>query len=311
MATLQPAPDEARAFLVGHLGRDVDAVEWVGAGAWSSCFAFEVDGEPRVVRFGRYLDDFEKDARAAGFATKALPVPAVFEVGRAFDGYFAISSRARGEMLESLDEEGWMRVLPSLFSALDVMRSIDSSSTHGYGPWDAKGDGPYRTWPEFLAAVVADGPERRTHGWTKRLLESREGKSAFDAGLSCMTRLVDALPAPGRSVVHADLINRNVLVEGGRITAVLDWGCSFYGDFLYDVAWLAFWAPWHPGLSKIDIVECARRHYAAIGLPVPGFEARLRCCMLHIGLDHLAYNAHLGDRAALADVVRRMFPLLD
>lgn len=311
MATLRPGSDEARAFLALHLGRGVDSVEWVGAGAWSSCFAFEVDGEPRVVRFGRCLDDFEKDARAAGFATKVLPVPAVFEIGRAFAGYFAISSRAHGEMLESLDEEGWTRVLPSLFAALDGMRSIDLSSTRGYGGWDAKGDGPYRTWPEFLAAVVVDTPERRTHGWTRRLLESGAGKAAFDAGLSCMMQLADAHPAPGRSVVHADLINRNVLVDGGRIAAIFDWGCSFYGDFLYDIAWLAFWASWHPGLRKIDIVERARGHYAAIGLSVPDFEARLRCCMLHIGLDHLAYNAHLGDRAALDDVVRRMRPLLD
>jgi hypothetical protein len=36
-------------------------------------------------------------------------------------------------------------------------------------------------------------------------------------------------------------------------------------------------------------------HYGEIGLDVADLDARLRCCALHIGLVHLAYNAFLGD----------------
>ena len=39
---------------------------------------------------------------------------------------------------------------------------------------------------------------------------------------------------------HDDLINRNLLVDGDRISAFLDWGSSIYGDFLYDIAKLVF-----------------------------------------------------------------------
>ena len=55
-----------------------------------------------------------------------------------------------------------------------------------------------------------------------------------------------------RHVIHMDLLNRNVLVseDGTRIEAVFDWGCSAYGDFLYDVAWFTFWAPWHPASTR-------------------------------------------------------------
>jgi hygromycin-B 4-O-kinase len=311
MASAHPGATEARAFLAGHLGCDVGAVEPVGAGAWSLCFGFRIDGESRVVRFSRYQDDFEKDRRAAGFAMSALPVPEVFEIGQAFGGYFAISSRGQGEMLEGLDADGWRAVLPSLFAALDAMRAIDLSSTRGYGGWSGRGDAQHGSWRDFLVGVEVDTSERRTHGWRERLRQCPDAHRAFGAGLARMRALADALPAPRRSVVHADLINGNVLVAGGRLTAVLDWGCSFYGDFLYDLAWLAFWAPWHPQLEEIDIIERAKEHYASIGLDVPSLGQRIRVCMLHIGLDHLAYHAHREDRAALGAVTCRLLPVID
>jgi thiamine kinase-like enzyme len=40
-------------------------------------------------------------------------------------------------------------------------------------------------------------------------------------------------------LVHSDLLHYNVLVAADRVTAVLDWGSSLYGDFLFDLAWLS------------------------------------------------------------------------
>jgi hygromycin-B 4-O-kinase len=91
-------------------------------------------------------------------------------------------------------------------------------------------------------------------------------------------------------VVHSDLIHQNVLVEAGAISAVFDWGCALYGDFLYDLAWFTFFSPWHPELRGIDLRSAALAHYASTGLEVPDFEARLRCYEVHIGLAAQAYN---------------------
>jgi aminoglycoside phosphotransferase (APT) family kinase protein len=51
---------------------------------------------------------------------------------------------------------------------------------------------------------------------------------------------------------QAGLHDRNVLVADGMLTAVLDWSCSAYGDFLYDVAWLGFWSPEALGQAAWD-----------------------------------------------------------
>jgi hygromycin-B 4-O-kinase len=295
---------EATDFLREHLGRDIDAVELVGEGAWSRCFGFRDGERDLVIRFGSYLDDFEKDRRAAAFTSATLPVPQVSEIGRALGGYFAISSRAYGDPLESLGAPAWNATLPSLFSALDAIRTVDISGTSGYGGWDAHGNARGASWREFLLSVEADDRSRRTYGWRRLLAESEVGDAPFRAGMVRMAEFADACP-DARFVVHADLINRNVLVDSNRITAVFDWGCSFYGDFLYDVAWIEFWTPWHPAIAATDIRAEARSHYAAIGLDVADLDARLRCCLIHIGLDHQAYCAFTGRTEDLARVTER------
>ena len=81
------------------------------------------------------------------------------------------------------------------------------------------------------------------------------------------------------------------------------------GDFLYDLAWLCFWQPWYPAWQRIDFVQEARRHYAAIGLTVPCFDERLRCCQLRIGLAGMAYQAYAGDWGNLDATARRVLAL--
>ncbi len=83
-------------------------------------------------------------------------------------------------------------------------------------------------------------------------------------------------------------------MQEDRITAIFDWGSSLYGDFLYDIAYLNFWAPWFPSRAGVDIPQEAQRHYKATGLQVPQFDERLRCYSVHIALDSLAYEAFLG-----------------
>ena len=122
---------------------------------------------------------------------------------------------------------------------------------------------------------------------------SPTGTGPFEEALGHLRTLLDHCPEE-RHLIHGDLLNYNVLVADGRISAVIDWGCAMYGDFLYDPAWFAFWSPWYPEWQGIDFRREAARHYAAIDLEVVAFEERLRCCQIHIGLAAQAYNAFTG-----------------
>lgn len=283
----------AETFLLGKFGSGVTDVAPLGRGEWSRAYSFRDGQQEYVARFGGYVEDFAKDRIAAGYASGDLPVPAMIEIGEAFGGYYAISERAYGEYIDEIDGAGMRTTLPSLFTVLDAMRQVDLSGTTGYGLWDAEGVGAFPTWREALLGVGLDRPEERTYGWREGLAASATGTALFDEGMVQLEALLTFCPEE-RHLIHSDLLHFNVLVADDRITAVVDWGCGLYGDFLYDVAWFAFWSDWFPAWQGIDFREEARRHFAAIGLVVPYLEERLHCYQLHIGLDSQKYNAFKG-----------------
>jgi hygromycin-B 4-O-kinase len=295
---------EAKAFLIAQVGPDIDNVSPIGPGEWSRAYAFRRGGAEYIVRFSALAEDCHKDRIAAGYSSRDLPIPAVVEIGETGGGYFAISERAAGGFLDDLDGEQMRRMLPALFAALDAARRVDLSATTGYGGWGADGNAPHPSWRAALLAIREHQAGERTHGWRARLVDSPTGSGPFDEAL---TRL-EALLGDGaleRHLIHSDLLNYNVLVADGRISAVIDWGCAMYGDFLYDLAWFEFWAPWYPAWGGIDFRSEAARHYASIDLDVPRFEERLTVCQIHIGLAAQAYNAFKGRWDALEETARR------
>ena len=277
-------------FLTSRLGAGIAKGSPLAQGEWSRAYAFRHAAGDYVVRFGAFQEDFAKDCLAASFSTLTLPIPRVLEMGEANARFYAISERFFGRFLDDLSEVEMRRVLPSLFDALDAARLADLSASTGYGPWQANGNAPSPSWRAWLLAVADDSPTKRTHGWHSRLAMSHTGDGPSVEALSSMTALVPKCPEI-RHLVHADLLHNNVLVSDEHVTGVLDWGCSIYGDFLYDVAWLSFWSPSFPAWRDIDFPLEARHHYASIGLEVPNFNERLRCYELHIGLDGQAYSA--------------------
>lgn len=303
---------QAQAFLKQHLGDGVTDVDLVGEGEWSRCFRFAHRGAELVVRFGRHEVDFRRDQWAARFAGPHLPIPTVLEVGQAFGAYFAISTRVRGTAWERLSDDEWAAALPSILTTLDAIRTADITGTRGYGSWDPSGDAPHSSWRDFLAiSAEEDPPGSRIHGWRARL-EQLGGRhvEVFRTTHARMVELAAAFPGE-RSLVHNDLLNRNALAAEGRVTAVFDWGCSLYGDFLYELATFLFWAPWHAPIDADDTLARARAHYAAIGLEIPDLDARLRCCALHIGLQHVGVNAFFDDLETLRLTEERMLEFLD
>jgi aminoglycoside phosphotransferase (APT) family kinase protein len=48
--------------------------------------------------------------------------------------------------------------------------------------------------------------------------------------------------APSRDVAHMDFTLANVLLDGGAVTGVIDWGGTRTGDRLFDVATLLYYA---------------------------------------------------------------------
>lgn len=296
--------EQARTFLVERFQLEQAQVTLLGEGAWSRCFGFEHEGQALAIRFGNHVDDFEKDQVAYRYATPDLPIPQVHEIGEAYGGYYAISTRVHGVVLEQVGADEWRTLVPAVVAALEALRTADIADTTGFGGWGLDRNGSDPSWSARLLAVNTDVPTMRTHGWRAKLATNPEGDAAFDWGYDLLKQVARA-DVP-RALLHCDLINRNVLVDGDQLTGVFDWGCSIYGDHLYELAWFEFWAPWMPQLDVGYLRAALEHQWRTVGYEPPNQAERLAACYLHIGLDHLAYNAYRGDWPTLLATAEQM-----
>ena len=297
----------ARAFLHARFGPEATIVA-MRPGEWSAAYSVRTSAADLVARFSAYDEDFEKDAYIARFSSTAMPIPAIVEWGPAGDGFYAVAERMPGEHIDRLDESRMRRVLPSLFAALDAIRAIDEFAGPGFGGWRADGRTRHRTWREDLLGVATDPTTRGSPGWRELLTGSPVGVAPFEEGYERMQQLLGHCPEE-RHLIHDDLMNFNVLVDGDRITAVLDWGSSKYGDFVYDLAKLVFYEPWYPQWRNIDFAAEGRAHFDAIGLAVPHFAERLLCYCLREGIGGMAYSAFRKRWAEVDRKARRVLEL--
>lgn len=299
-----------RAFLADRFGPDA-VVEVMRPGEWSAAYSVRTADRELVARFSAYDEDFEKDAYAARWRSAALPIPPILDRGPAGDGYYAVAQRMPGAHIDRLDGARMRAVLPSLFAALDAMRAVDLSAWSGYGGWRADGRTQYGSWAERLLGIATEPATRGAPGTTREMLRTwPDAERTFDAGYARMAALIEHCPEQ-RHLIHDDLINYNVLVAGDRISAVLDWGSSSFGDFLYDIAKLVFYGPWYPAWRNIDFAAEARAHFARAGIAVPDLDERLLCYALRIGIGGIGYNAFRQRPQRVADDAARVMELLE
>ncbi|KXK27369.1 MAG: Hygromycin-B 4-O-kinase [candidate division WS6 bacterium OLB20] len=155
-----------------------------------------------------------------------------------------------------------------------------------------------QSWAEFLLSAGQDSETSQIYGWKNNL---GTFQTEFDR---IYAELKKSIPDyNSRHLVHSDLINRNVLFDKGRITAVLDWGSALYGDYMYDLAWLLFYDQYVNGLSP-DFKSVALEGYRDSGLDTGSADERIRACQLHIGLDSIAYNSFRNDPDGIKLAIR-------
>jgi hygromycin-B 4-O-kinase len=283
-------------------GEPACGIEPIGSGAWSRAYRFRVAGATHVIRWSQFADNFERDAYAARYASKELPIPPVTARGMAHGSHFAISPCIEGAFLEDLSPADFALTIPSLLRLLRALRRVDISHTRGYGFWNAHGIAPFPSWHAFVLDDKNDSPGSLINGWRAKLERSSLGTTGYDTLREALNRSLRHVPEI-RGLVHSDLLNRNVLATPGEITALLDWGSSFYGDPLYDIAWFVFYEPWYPHFGAIELARQLLDDYRADPFADQrAIDDRLLCCLLDIGINSIAYLAFIEDWAGSEEI---------
>jgi hygromycin-B 4-O-kinase len=298
----RPALDRIRTFLNEKFGAISNVVS-LQSGGWSSAFAFRTQGRELILRIGPHRQDFEKEQVAATWGVPGVPIPAVLDIGEAFEGHYIVSERHYGTKLADLDPPRVRQAISSLLDVVVAMHQITLPG-NGFGIWLAPTcDAPSSTWSEYLCSVV-DRDESRLVDWRARLAAHPRAHDAFQRGAAAIQSWSGHLPNT-RSLVHADLLLNHLVTDSNEIATVFDWGNAVAGDPLYDIAWILFCIPWYPTIDRQQVLELAAIHF-----PNDNLVRLLNIYELHIGVANLQYGAFADDQAGLETSTHRIEQIL-
>lgn len=306
MSTHKTTADQSLilSFLEDTFSKEVSNFEVISGGEGSQAYSFDVNDEEYIIRINKHQTlGFRKDEFVFNhYASLAIPIPKIHKIGKInSDLRFCISERVKGKVLGSFSLQELEILRPSIFEVLDAIHATDISETKGYGKWDADGKGEAENWKDYLLTVdkYAKGEAGGPSLFETTFLE----KDFWDIAYSRLSELTVFCPEE-RFLVHSDYGSNNVLSDGHKITGVIDWESSRYGDFLYDVAWLSFWS------KTLDFQNLYIEHIEKKNIKIENFHERILCYKLYIGLGSMSFFAYSGQKDKYDSIKQRTLNLL-
>jgi aminoglycoside phosphotransferase (APT) family kinase protein len=221
------AEERIRSDLAARIEQPVHAVRAIPEGHSGFTYWVELDGHRGVLRLpppGARIAgpaDIPRQARImAALHAQGLPVPAIVATSQdpVVDGRpFVLMEAVHGDRVEQAIDAG-SNPLQLASSAVDVLRRfqavpIENTGIGGEEPMPLEGEVSRWTW------LMDRAPPELT-GHAPRLAQL----------------LVERIPRPARPVlVHGDYHFGNMLFDGGRVAAVVDWEIAQLGQPLLDL----------------------------------------------------------------------------
>ena len=191
-------------------------------------------GEQMIVRLpsaARYAAQVEKEQRWLPTLAAALPlpIPSPIAMGRPSDGYpwpWSIYGWLDGETATRERITDLSRFASDLAGFLGALQRADTADGPAAGPHSFWRGGPLATYDGETRQAIAELGDR---------IDDAAVAEVWDAALAATWR--------GSPVwAHGDVAADNLLVEKGRLSAVIDFGCCAVGDPACDlaIAWTFF-----------------------------------------------------------------------
>ncbi|MBD2756508.1 phosphotransferase family protein [Spirosoma validum] len=287
------------AFLCAHFRSSAHNLQSIGAGMFSQAYRFDADEKTFVLRIGVTREAFEKDRFASEQLGQVIKIPHVLAIGEYDEvSFFCISEWLSGQILTDFDKAGTEALLPSLFENLLAMSRVPVSSQTGFGILNGVGQcrKRYVSWSDFLGAIDDFAETFTPRGdeiyrpWDELFTTTFLDKAIVQDAHQRLVSLLPFLPNE-QHYVHGDFGYENALAEGNQLTAILDWAELRCGDWLYDLAYMAY----HDTLG-VDYIGAFRQWAADKGLSVPNLHERVRASYLHIFLGNIFLEANRNQR---------------
>jgi hygromycin-B 4-O-kinase len=288
--------ESAHSLLEQAVSDEVQQFSYLGAGMFSQAFAFSTVERDYVFRLNPFREDFEKDRFAhQHYSSGQLPIPEVLQIGEAEPGvYYAITPRFPGQIFSDWSPAVQRVLAEDMFQKLDAIHAIDVAHWPGWGRVTPGREGRFGSWE---AALLSLHNQKFAFNFDRfRRLPYWE-QSLWDSYYAELARLV-RFAAPEKYLVHGDFGFDNLLATAEGVTGVLDWAEMSLGDYLYDVAFLAYWS------DEMALGDLWLR--SGRGCSADNLDERMRCYLIHQGLSALLINAQLGQETYFRSNLKRL-----
>lgn len=297
---LQFSVSKIEDFLGNNFNKHSKVIKEFTENEVSRAFLFAADGEEYVIRIDRKLSNFQRDKYAyKHFSTQRIIIPETIQLGRWKAAFFySITRKLEGVIMDDLDRDSFKSALPDFASVIKAIHETNLRSTSGYGDWNPEnGNGYHRTWKDFLLSLENSDYYNWVELFKRGIFEEDLYRKLYEK----IRDLSISLPED-RRLIHGDLGFNNILIRNGKVSGVLDWGVSKYGDFVYDFAWLDFWG------HKINYPTILKPRYSEEDLS--NFDERLLCYLAHVSLTTMGFFALWEDRKGYEDAKKRTLRFL-
>lgn len=304
---------DAQRVLARHGLGDVRWIRRLGGGQINAAYLVNGDLVLRVRPVGKDGAAFRKERALFERLRGQVPVPEVLaldESGEALPGAYMVCRRAPGESLARVwlsagpRQQDWL--LGQLAALLRALHQVEFPTCGDLAGGELQ---PAASWRDYLAARFRRrlAIVRALPGAPRELLDAVE---AFHRGAA------PALAAGAARLVHRDLHFGNVLAEGNRITALLDFEAAVAAPPDYELDQLARFLRWPrqfltdlPGLEAAafrGVWSCLRGAYPEL-FQAPQLATRLAVYALEYDLAALRdCLTGVWDRPVRQHVLARM-----
>lgn len=300
-------PIEKLKKLLESSNQDIIKINPIKFGMTAQAFDCHKKGGNLIFRIGSDKQNLLKDKYAyENFNSSVVPIPKFVSFGKiAPHLYFAVTEKIKGENLQEIDsEQKFKRVLPLMAKILDQIHNISVQKNKGCGLWNAEGFAPYKSWEGFILSIK----DSKKYDWKKMINKHGMEQKLIEKVCTTIDHLVKYCPEK-RNLIHGDYGKSNLIWDGSKITGIIDWALSKYGDFLYDVAWMDFFSLSSQG--KIDYEHFFKNHYQDTGQKIDNYEERMKCYKLRIGLFLARLSLTQGRKKRYQDRRRALLKIME
>ncbi|QHW29792.1 phosphotransferase [Paenibacillus rhizovicinus] len=275
--------DEIHAMIRSQFPEAADLKELTG-GLASQTFSFDVKGQRCVFKTGTRMEVHEKEQWVYNKYHQLLPLRRMIGNSETSQQQpYAVFEYIEGVKVFDLSSKELFDVMASILELLATLQSVDVSDVDGYGRFDETGKASYLTWNDFIEAIDNES----IYDWSRLDLKKIDAE-VIDAAIHKLKQGAPHIKISKKQLIHGDLGSFNLIADRGRITGLIDWSLSMYGDHLYDIANFMFW--------NEDKLQPLIAHLSVQYMNTAEDRRTISCYMLRIGLEEL-YNTLIMNEA--------------